>query len=73
MKNLGDQHDLYLETDVLLLSKIFETFRTTCLKHYTLSQAHFHTSPGLVWQACLKKTEVSLELLTDPSILLVFE
>ena len=34
---------------------------------------HFYTSSGLVWQACLKKTEVSLELLTDPDMLLMFE
>ena len=64
MKDLGDYHDLYLKTNVLLLSNIFETFRTTCLEHFAIDPAHFYTSPGLAWQACLKKTEVSLELLT---------
>ena len=73
MKDLGDSHNLYLKTLVLLLSKVFEAFRTTCLEHFTLDPAHFYTSPGLAWQACLKKTEVSLELLTDPDILLMFE
>ena len=73
LKNLGEYHDLYLKTDVLLLSNVFETFRNTCLQHYKLDPAHFYTSPGLAWQACLKKTCVKLELLTDPDMLLMFE
>ena len=70
MKNLGDYHDLYLDTDVLLLSNIFETFRTTCLERYVLDPAQFYTSPGLAWQACVKKVGVNLELLTDPDMLM---
>ena len=73
MKSLGEYHDLYLKTDVLLLANVFETFRRTCLEHYQLDPAHFYTSPGLAWQACLKKTGIRLELLTDPDMLLMFE
>ena len=73
MKTLGDYHDLYLKTDVLLLANVFETFRKTCLEHYQLDPAHFYTSPGLAWQACLKQTGISLELLTDLDMLLMFE
>ena len=62
IKNLGDYHDLYLKTDVLLLSNIFKTSRMTCLEHYAFDPAHFFTSLRLAWQACFKKTEVSLEL-----------
>ena len=57
MKNLGDYHDLYL--NVLLLSNIFETFRTTCLENYVLDPTHFYTSPRLAWQACLKKLRLT--------------
>ena len=57
----------------LLLSNVFETFRNNCLEYYKLDPAHFYTSPGLGWQACLKKTGVKLELLTDPDMLLMFE
>ena len=44
-----------------------------CLKHYKLDPAHFYTSPGLAWKACLKRTGIKLELLTDPDMLLMFE
>ena len=71
--NLGDYHDLYLRTDVVLLAKVFEAFGDTCLKHYKLDPAHFYTFPGLAWYACLKCTGIKLELLTDPDMLLMFE
>ena len=71
--NLGEYHDLYLRTDVILLANVFEAFRDTCLEHYSLDPALFYTSPGLAWIACLRKTRVRLELLTDPDMLLMFE
>ena len=71
--NIGDYHDLYLRTDVALLANVFEAFKDTCLKHYKLDPAHFYTSPGLAWKACLKHTGIRLELLTDPDMLLMFE
>ena len=73
IRDLGDYHDLYLRTDVVLLANMFEAFRDTCLKHYKLDPAHFYTSPGLAWRACLKCTGIKLELLTDPDMLLMFE
>ena len=73
LKNLGEYHDLYLKTDVLLLSNMFQTFRNECLEYYKLDLAHFYTLPGLAWQASLKKTGVQLVLLTDPDMLLMFE
>ena len=50
---------------MLLLADVFETFRKTCLSQYGLDPAHYYTSPGLSWDALLKKTGVELELLTD--------
>ena len=39
----------------------------------TMDYAHFYTTPGLAWQACLKKTGIKLDLLTNVDILLMFE
>ena len=61
-KNFGDYHDLYAQSDTLLLADVFENFRNKCIEIYELNPAHFLCSPGLAWQACLKKTEVKLEL-----------
>ena len=73
IKDLGEYHDLYLKTDVILLANVFEAFRDVCLKNYGLDPAHFYTAPGLAWKACLKKTRNKLELLLDPDMLLMFE
>ena len=64
-KNLGDYHDLYVQSDTLLLADVFEFFRNKCIEIYELDPAHFLSAPGLAWQACLKKIEVKLELLTN--------
>ena len=72
-KSIRDYHDLYLKSDVLLLSDVFENFRKTCLKHYKLDPAHYYTSPGLAWDACLKETKQQLELLTDYDMLMMVE
>ena len=73
LKNLGEYYDLYVQSDSLLLADVFENFRNKCLKVYELDPAHFLSLPGLAWQACLKKTSVKLELLTDYDMLLMVE
>ena len=62
LKNQGEYHDLYVQSD-----------RNTCLKVYEVDLAHFLSLPGLAWQACLKKTSIKLELLTDYDKLLMVE
>ena len=73
LNNLGDHHDLYVQSDTLLLVDVFENFRDMCLKEYELDPAHFLSLPGLAWESCLKKTNVELELLTDYDMLLMVE
>lgn len=73
IQNLGQYHDLYMETDVHLLADVFENFRDLCLNMYGLDAAPFYTAPGLAWQAALKMTGVQLELLTDPDMHLFVE
>ena len=62
---MGEYHDLYLGSDVLLLADVFESFRKTCLQYYKLDPCHYFTSPGLSWDAMLKMTNIKLELMTD--------
>ena len=68
LPNLCQYYDLYAQSDTLLTADIFESFRKKCLELYELDPAHFFSASGLVWQACLKKTEVELELLTEADI-----
>ena len=73
LNNLGEYDNLHVQSDTLLLADIFENFRNKCLEVYELDPAHFLSLPGLTWQACLKKTNIELELLTDYDMLLMVE
>ena len=57
--------DLYLKTDVLLLTDVFKKFINTCLKYYGLDPCHYYSSPGLSWDAMLKMTGIKLKLISD--------
>ena len=72
-KNLGDDHDLYVQSNTLLLANVFENFRNKCIKMSELDPAHFLLPSRLAWQAYLNKIEVKLELLTNVVVLLMVE
>ena len=73
LENLGQYHDLYVQSDTLLLADAFENFRDMCIKEYELDPAHFLSLPGLALQACLKKTNIELDLLSNYDMLLMVE
>ena len=73
IKNLGEYHDLYVQTDILLLVDVFESFQNMSREMYELDPAKFLSAPGLTWQATLKKTKETLGLLTDIDMLLMVE
>lgn len=73
IKSLKEYNMLYMRTDILLLADVFEAFRKNCMKHYKLDLCHSYTLPGYAWKVMLKITGVTLELLTDPDMLLMFE
>ena len=73
LQNLGEYHDLYLKTDVLLLTDVFENFRKVRLKNYYLDPAHYYSSPGLAWDAMLKMTNVRLELMPDRNMHVIID
>ena len=56
MNAMSDYHDLYLKTDVLLLTNVFEKFIN--MDYYGLDPCHYFSSPGLSWDAMLKMTKI---------------
>jgi len=73
VRTLGEYTDLYLKLDVFLLADVFESFRTKCLDVYKLDPVHYYTTPGFTWDAMLKKTGETLQLLTDINMVLFIE
>ena len=69
IKNVGEYHDFYVQSDTLLLADVFENFGNMCFEIYELDPAKFISAPWLAWQAALKKTMVKLDLLTNIDIL----
>ena len=72
-RTLGDYHDVYLKSDVILLADVFEGFRDTAMETYKLDPAHYFTAPGFSWDSMLKYTGVELDLLDDPDMYLMVE
>ena len=74
IKNLGEYHDLYLKTDVLLLTDVFEGFRKIMMNNYELNPANgYFTLPNFAWDALLKMTNIKLEQITDIDIYQMWE
>ena len=73
IKHLGEYHDLYLKTDVLLLVYVFAKFVETCLNYYRLDPCHYYGSPGLSSDAMLKMNRIKLELISDVDMHLFIE
>ena len=65
MNIMGDYHDLYFQTDVLLLADVFEKFISTFLEYYELDPCHYFSSPGVSWDAMFKMSEIELRLISD--------
>ena len=73
LKNLGDYHDLHVQSDTLLLADVFENFTNKCIEINELNRDHVLSGPGLAWQTCFKKTGGELESLTNTDMLLMTE
>ena len=73
MNTMGDYHDLYLKTDVLLLADVFEKLINTCLDYYGLDPCPYFSSPGLCWDTKFKMTGIELELISNIDIHLFIE
>ena len=65
-QNLGDYHNLYVTTDLMLLADVFENFRKVCQEKYGLDPVHYYSAPGLSW-------DFELGLLTEMDMHLMIE
>ena len=72
MNTMGDYHDLYLKTDVLLLA-VFEKFIKRCLDYCGLDPHHYFSSPGLSWDEMFKMPGIELDLISDIDMHLFIE
>ena len=73
IKNMGEQHDLYVKTDVLVLSEIFQDFRQNCFKIIGLDPLWYYTAAGLFYDALLKITGIKLNVIQDEDMYLFLE
>lgn len=73
IKTMREYHDLYLQTDVYQLCDVFTQFRRVMMKNYKLDPGYYYTVPGFGWDALLKYTEIELEYLRDPDMVMLFE
>ena len=73
IKNLGEHHDIYVQSNTSFIADVFVNFRNMCLAIYELDPAKFLSGPGLAWQPALKKTKVKLNHLSDIDMLLMVE
>lgn len=73
MKTFRDYHDLYNQSDVLILADVFDNFTDLCIDNYGLDPAWYLTAPQLGWNAMMKITGVVLDLMFDPDMVLMIE
>ena len=73
IKKLGEYHNLFVQSDTLLLADVFERLRNMCITIDELDPEKFLSAPGLAWQAAFKKTNVKLDFLTDIDMLVMVE
>ena len=73
LETLGDLHDLYVQSDVVLLADVFQKYRKIALSTYGLEPLNFYSLPGLSFEACLKLTKVKLQYLKDTDMYMFCE
>jgi hypothetical protein len=67
-KDLGEYHNLYLKTNVLILADVWTKFHQTSIHHYGFNLSHYVSASAFSWNAMFKFTGVEIELFTDMTI-----
>ena len=66
IRNMGEYHNLYLRTDVVLLANVFESFRRVCLENYGLDPSPFYIALGVSMESLFKENWGALEIIDGP-------
>ena len=66
IRNIGQYHNLYLRTDVVLLANVFESFRRICLENYGLDPSHFYTGPGISMESLFEENWYQVRTIVGP-------
>ena len=72
IKTLGELHDLYVQSNTVLLADVFENFRNKFIKNTNLNHLIF-ISTWISMTSMIEKTDVKLELLTNIDVLLMVQ
>lgn len=64
---------VFIKTDILILTNIFEQFRDVTMENFGLDPCHYYTTPGMSWDALFKLSAVKMELIIDQDMLMFFE
>ena len=65
MNNLDNYHKLYVQSDTLWLTDVFENFKNKNFEIYELDTVNFLSASGVAWRVSLKEPGIKLELLND--------
>ena len=63
LKNVGDFHDLYVQSDSLLLADVFENVRNKCIEIYELGPAHFFVCARISMASLLKEDKSRIRII----------
>ena len=73
IKNGEEITEIYLKSDVLLLTCVFEKFIKVSFNEFEILPLYFVSLPGYTWQCGLKYTGINLQTLQEKDMILLLE
>ena len=73
IKNNEEKTKLYLKSDVILFTCVFEKFVKVSIKEYHIKPLFCVSLPGYTWQCGMKYTFIRLQILEDKGMFLLSE
>ena len=73
IKNGKELTEIYLKSDVLLLTCVFEKFIKVSVGEFRINPLYCVSLPGYTWQCGLRFTGINLQTLQDKGMILLLE